>query len=195
MKYYAKLGIVLLIISGIATGLLAYINSITKPIIEENKRKAEESARKEVVMEDSLSADNLDFTQIGEVFGNPAFEVKDKITGYLIGYTFIAKKYGYSGEVETMVGVDKNFTIKRLKVLKQTETPGLGANCEMNQPFDSKKYSLNQYNGKIFSSLKVDKDGGEIISITGATITTRTITNSVKDGLTQLQSIVNGEVK
>ena len=41
--------------------------------------------------------------------------------------------------------------------------------------------------------LKVDKDGGKVISITGATITSRTIANGVKDKLKKvLKKIKNG---
>ena len=49
MKYYLKLGFVLLIITAIASGVLAYLNTITQPIIEENQRVAQEKARKEVL--------------------------------------------------------------------------------------------------------------------------------------------------
>ncbi len=49
MKYYLKLGFVLLIITMIASGILAYLNTLTQPIIEENQRVAQEKARKEVL--------------------------------------------------------------------------------------------------------------------------------------------------
>ena len=40
MKYFLRLGFVLLVITTVASGILAYINSLTEPIIKENQRKA-----------------------------------------------------------------------------------------------------------------------------------------------------------
>ena len=51
MKYYVKLGLILLLITSVASGILALLNNKTQPIIEENQRKEAEQARKEVLPE------------------------------------------------------------------------------------------------------------------------------------------------
>lgn len=177
MKYYLKLGFVLLIITIIASGVLAYINSITKPIIEENQRKTKEEARLEVLPSaitfDSLSYFNEEIVYTGK---NEKSEI--------VGYTFVASLYGYSGDVKSMIGVTPELAVNKIKIIEQKETPGLGANCE-------KQEFQKQFENKIKSSMLVDKDGGEIISITGATITTRTIANSIKTGLVMLEEITS----
>ncbi|MDD3050336.1 MAG: FMN-binding protein [Candidatus Cloacimonetes bacterium] len=190
MKNYAKLGFVLLVISGIATGLLAYVNSITKPIIDENKRITEELARKEVMVDSENKEADIIFTEIGTINDKVAYTAKNKKTNQIIGYTFVASKYGYSSDIRSMVGVTAEFSIKKVKILEQSETPGLGANCLINLDSDGKKYTLQQFIAKNCEDLTVDKDGGKIISITGATITTRAITKSLDEGLAKLKKLI-----
>ncbi len=177
MKYFFKLGFVLLVITVIASGVLAYINSITKPIIEENQRKAKEEARMEVLPEaatfDSISYLNEETVYIGK-----------NEEGNIVGYTFVASLYGYSSDVKTMVGVTPDLKVNRIKIIEQKETPGLGANCE-------KPEFQQQFENKNKSEMTVDKDGGNIISITGATITTRTLAQSIKLGLGFIEGIAS----
>ncbi|MBN2461172.1 MAG: RnfABCDGE type electron transport complex subunit G [Candidatus Cloacimonetes bacterium] len=168
MKYYIRLGFVLLVIAVISSGILAYVNSITKPIIDENKRREKEEARKEVLPQ-ATSFDSLTFLN-----GETAYIALDR--DKIVGYTFVASLYGYSSEVKTMVGLDTLFHITRIKIIEQQETPGLGANC-------SKSEFQEQFSGKDKTEMQVDKDGGSIASITGATITTRTIASSIRSGM------------
>ncbi len=170
MKYYLKLGFVLLIITMIASGILAYLNTLTQPIIEENQRVAQEKARKEVLP----SAVTFE-----EVADDLVYHIGKDAEGKTVGYTFVASLYGYSSEVKTMVGVDPYQVIEKIKVISQSETPGLGANCE-------KPAFLAQFSGKQKTEMRVDKDGGTITSLTGATITTRTIANSIKAAMNKL---------
>ena len=184
MIYYLKLGFVLLIIAGIATGVLGFINKKTEPIIEKNKKIAEENARKQVL------ENAADFDSLGIVNGKTAYAGIDE-DGNVIGYTFLAKKYGYSSEVQTMVGINKNnMKIESIKILSQAETPGLGANCTISEKFDGSSWSTKQFMGKSPEKIKVDKDGGKIVSITGATITSRAVTGSIKEGMKKLKEII-----
>ncbi|MBT5419909.1 MAG: FMN-binding protein, partial [Candidatus Cloacimonetes bacterium] len=120
MKYYIKLGFVLFIITAIASGVLAYLNTITQPIIEENQRVAQEKARKEVLP----SAVTFE-----EVVGELTYHIGKDTDEQVVGYTFVASLYGYSGDVKTMVGINTDLIIEKIKVISQAETPGLGANC------------------------------------------------------------------
>ena len=181
MKYFLKLGFVLLIITVIASGILAYINSLTEPIIQENQRKAKEEARKEVLSEAAS------FEVIGTFNEESVFAGLDN-EGTTVGYTFLASLYGYSSDVKSMVGVKTDLTVNKIKIISQTETPGLGANC-------TKPEFVAQFDRKDVEQMKVDKDGGDIESITGATITTRTIANSIKDGLIMLEKLIPDETE
>ena len=175
MKYYLRLGFVLLVITAVASGILAYINSFTEPIIKENQREAKEEARMQVLPE-AVSFDSISFLNEEVIYAGKNNE------GQLAGYTFVASLYGYSSDLKTMVGVTPDFKVNKIKIIEQTETPGLGANC-------TKPEFQFQFENKNETVMLLDKDGGEIVSITGATITTRTITNSIRTGLKFLKEI------
>jgi electron transport complex protein RnfG len=176
MKYYLRLGLILLIITAIASGILAFINSFTQPMIEENRRRTEEEARREVMpqaVKFELAEDDFLF-YIGR-------DEEDNI----VGYTFIATEYGYSSDIQTMVGLNADKTINKIKIISQSETPGLGANCtdpEFQELFDGLKKE----------EVAIDKDGGKIETITGATITSRAITNSIQKAIDKLESSLSG---
>ena len=110
---------------------------------------------------------------------------KDKEHKEIVGYAIEAFGKGYSSVIETMVGVNKDGTIRKVKILSQKETPGLGARCIEDEPFKPQKpkWTTEQFIGKTVDQLKVDKDGGPIVSITGATISSRAITNSIREAL------------
>jgi len=175
MKYYLKLGFVLLLITTLASGILAYINGLTAPIIEENQRLTKENARKEVMPDAAL------FENIGTYNEEGVFAARND-TGEIVGFTFLASLYGYSSDVKSMIGVSKDMIVNKIKVISQTETPGLGANC-VKPEFQA------QFSNKDLQQMKVDKDGGPIISLTGATITTRAIANSIKYGMKYLLTL------
>jgi len=186
MKYYLKLGIILLVTCAIATGILAYLNGLTAPLIKEVKDKEAEEARLEVTVNGENDPNTYSFQQKfldSDIKGDSVFyyiafnQDNDKV-----GYVLTATKTGYSSNVKTVVGLDKNFKIKKIKVIDQAETPGLGAKC-VSPDFAPRFDNLG------YEDLKVDKDGGSIESITGATITTRTITNSIKESLEKLMKL------
>ncbi|MFC1887654.1 FMN-binding protein [Candidatus Cloacimonadota bacterium] len=181
MKYYLKLGLVLLIITAVASGILAFINGFTDPIIKMNEKRQKEEARMEVQPE------AVKFDSIGVINEETAYSALAE-DGTLIGYTFMAVQYGYSSDVKTMVGLNADLTINKIKIISQAETPGLGANC------DKPEFQARFSNLK-FEDLLVDKDGGNIASITGATITTRTVTKSIKEALDVLNGLINTETE
>jgi len=178
MKNYIHLSMVLFIISAIACGILALVNDFTSPIIQANKIKEEELARKVVLPEAvDFTKQVLDKSSDGtELF---YYTGKDS-NGNIVGYTLVATAPGYSSNPKTMVGLDPELLINNIKVIDQAETPGLGANC-VNDNF------APRFSGKNKAELKVDKDGGSIASITGATITTRAITNSIAKSIAKLE--------
>jgi electron transport complex protein RnfG len=178
MKMYLKLGLILLAFCVIATGILAYVNSLTSPKIKALKEKQENDTRAKLIP-------NCTFV---EVKGEPSYYIaKDQTTGEIKGYTFMAQKIGYSGPVKTMAAMDKDFKLISIQVLDQSETPGLGANCV-------KENFSGQFKGKAAGQLVVDKDGGKlpnaIVAMTGATITTRAVTASLREQLGNIRKAV-----
>lgn len=108
------------------------------------------------------------------------YEVKDD--DGLVGY--IAETYGkgYSSYINIYVAVSKDFVVRKISVLHHAETPGLGDEIET-------AWFKDQYKSKGIEHLEVIKGPTEdkIQAITGATISTRAVTNGVKDALAMLK--------
>lgn len=96
-----------------------------------------------------------------------------RMNGEEIGYVFIAEGRGYGGTIKTMVGMYRNGTISSIHVISHLETPGLGSRI-VEPDF------TNQFSGKRIEDLRLRRDGGLIDSITGATISARAVTESVR---------------
>ena len=114
--------IVLVLICAIMSGLLAFTNGITEPIITAAEEEAKKAARIEVLP----SAE--DFEEV-VVDGLPEAitEVYKATNG--TGYTFSITAQGYGGKntLNMAVGIDMDGKITGTKVLKHSETVGLGS--------------------------------------------------------------------
>lgn len=182
---------ILAIVGLISAGVLGMLYQKTKPRIEQMKEYKTLDALKIVIPD---AEEIVPVTRVEPVIDPSGKEVdrkeiveyyigyRDKEKKEIAGYAFVAAGAGYSSVVETMVGVDAAGNIKKIKILSQKETPGLGALCERSDPFDPEHpaWTTEQFIGKKIDELKVQKDGGAIVSITGATITSRAVTNSIR---------------
>jgi len=189
MKEILKLGGILLLVTAIAGAALSMVNVITKPRIEEQKRLVTERAL-------TLALPSADKNAIVPIKEGEEIKYyigyKDTMKTDIVGYAFVAKGQGYSSIIETMVGVDTTGAIMGLTVIHQVETPGLGTKIEEISYGESTPYFLDQFISRKSKGLAVDKDGGEIKSITGATISSRTVSNSIKLGLQNLGQQIGG---
>ncbi len=168
-----KLGIILCVISVIASGSLAMVNDITKPIIAEQQIAANDAARQQIIP----SADS--FEKVDGDFGAGVVEVYKAISGSEeIAYILkTISSSGYGGDIEIITGINKDGTIAGAVIGTMNETPGLGAKAK-DQPF------ISQYNGKsIEGALVVSKNAtgaeNEIVAISGATITSQAVTDGI----------------
>ncbi len=192
-----RLSIILASVTLVAAFVLAEIYSITKPRIEQQKEVKTQEALSYVLPEAQKIQPITQKIPVKDGKGNTLYEKEeivyykayaDQKEGNMIGYAFKAFGKGYDSVIETMVGIDTTGMIQKIKIIYQKETPGLGALAEESEPFEGKKWSTKQFSHKTIDELKVDKDGGQIVSITGATITSRAITNSIKSKMEDLLS-------
>ncbi len=104
------------------------------------------------------------------------------------GYIVETYGKGYSSYVHILVSVDPDFVVSKINVIGHGETPGLGDEIEVAEFKD-------QYRGKDLDHLVVIKGETEdkIEALTGATISTRAVTNGVRDGLAMLIKKYTGE--
>ena len=173
IKYAGVLGLVMLI----AAGALAYVNGITKPRILAQQKK-DLTAGLYAVLPGSESGVIIEHQPGDGLTYYAGFARQD--TSELIGYALPVVSKGYSSNVRTLVGIDSVGQIIALKVLFQQETPGLGTRIEEVRSGQTQPWFITQFKGKSAQHVLVDKDGGDIQSITGATITSRAVTDGIR---------------
>lgn len=122
MNRFIHYGLVLLAIASISAGILSKVNASTAPVIRENSLKKVFEARKEVlplaVEFDQESLENDDFE----------FIPGKNAEGEVVGYVTTVVQTGYSGDINFVLGFDEDGVISGIKIITQTETPGLGTN-------------------------------------------------------------------
>jgi len=184
MKDIVKLGGLLMLITAIAATALAGIYNVTKPRIE--AQKALQMDRALTVALPGIPREAIFSVEKDEqVLYYVGYKTPEKTD--LVGYAFVAYGPGYSSVIETMVGVDSLGSILGMKVLSQVETPGLGTKVEEIKYGEDDPWFTRQFITKSASAVKVDKDGGDIQSVTGATISSRALTKSVVAAFEKLQ--------
>jgi electron transport complex protein RnfG len=151
----------LAIIVLVSASLLLYINTFTSEVVE-----AQNKAKIQAVLE-SIFPELTDFEEDGDLF---VIYEGDSITGY----TFLASGNGYSGVISMLVGINPDYTIKDVAILSQTETPGLGSKI-------TEKEFTGQFVGLASTDLGLSRDGGSIDAISGATISSRAVTDTIKE--------------
>lgn len=90
---------------------------------------------------------------------------------------------GYNGNIELLVAIEYNGTLKGVRIIRHKETPGLGDAIEENR-----SDWVYTFNGRSLTNMDkrnwaVKRDGGEIDQFTGATITPRAIVKAVYNTL------------
>lgn len=101
------------------------------------------------------------------------------------GYAFVVgTNVGYNGYIQSLVVTNPKGTIEAVRVLEQKETPGLGNKITTTNWVDG-------FTGKTITdaqayTFNVKKDGGTIDQFTGATITPRAVTGSIKHLMQEL---------
>ncbi len=178
MKNILKLGAILLVVTAVASALLAFVNKTTLPFIIEQERIEEQNALAEALP--SANREALEKQSDGSYIAFASPEKKR-----IIGYILFAKGNGYSSVIQTVVGIDTTGKILGIKILKEAETPGLGTKVEEVRYGDPKPWFQQQFINLTPEQLNL-KPQGEITAITGATISSRAVTNSVKESIKKL---------
>ncbi len=101
------------------------------------------------------------------------------------GYGFIFTGQGMWGEIRYAAGIDQEYKMTGMTVLDQSETPGLGARIE-------EPWFQEQFQGLKAEEMELEKFGGKIDTITGATTTTKAVADAMKNEITKIESIIEG---
>lgn len=181
---------ILFFITLIAGILLSMVNEITKGPIAEAEVAAKQKGYKQVFavannfkedvsLNEELEKAEFLGTEISEIL--VAVDKEENTIGYVM--SMVAKE-GYGGDISFVLGVKTSGEITGLSVLSHSETAGLGANCT-SQEFQAQFENLQ---GPTIAYTKEGKNGNnQIDALSGATITTKALTNAVNSGLEFLQ--------
>lgn len=171
---FARLVLFLLVVAAVSAFAVGYAYGITNPIIEQ--RAAEEliNGYHEVY---AGAEDYVPMTELPESDVITGI-IEAKSGGQTVGALYTVNASGYGGTVSILVGFDvESQTITGIKILSQSETPGLGANC-------AQDWFAQRFAGKSASSdltvVKVaTEDPSQVQAITAATITSSAVTDGV----------------
>lgn len=189
----AKGAIGLSIFAIVTAGLIAVIQVSTADRIEQAERRAQAKALLEIVpasehdnnmLEHSISLDPDPL--LGSAEKSEAYLASSNNTPVAVILPFTAPD-GYTGDINGIVGIRPDGTIKGVRITGHKETPGLGDNIELR-----KSPWILSFNGKSLrqpdtEDWKVRKDGGEFDQLTGATITPRAVVGGIRNALEYFQ--------
>ncbi len=178
-KEFIKLSAILCLITLVAGLLLAGVNSITAPAIEQAEQKASEEAMQKILPE----ADN--FALLNEYVTSA--KKGDEIIGFCTKVTTV----GYGGDIVMMVGMDSSGIVQGIEILSHSETAGLGA-----------KIADDDFEGQFRNKspfAKLVKNGtdspDEITAVTGATISSRAVAKGMEDAARMVAEALKEEIK
>lgn len=191
MKEMIKNAAILLAITVVAGGVLGTVYEITKDPIAAAEEKAQMEAYQEVFKdaqnfdEISISEDDSTLANGGHLSSdvNSFIEAKDS-EGNLLGYVVVVTNHeGYGGDIQMAVGISLDGTTNGISILAIAETPGLGMEAEsvLKPQFTNKKADQFEYTKTGASS------ENQIDAISGATVTTNSVTNGVNAALYYFQ--------
>ncbi|MBN1531884.1 MAG: RnfABCDGE type electron transport complex subunit G [Spirochaetes bacterium] len=216
MNSIVKPTLILGLVALISAWVLSLVNSVTAPRIAQLQRDIRSRAL-ETVLPGYTVEEEKKVTVNGKelTYWRAAKKIDEKTSRR--GYAFIASGQGYSGEVQSIVGVDDTGRIIAISIVLQSETPGLGARCqelaskktlagvflggnngpESTVPWFQQQFAGLDLNRKIQVLKKGDwnpdmqeelQQQNAISAITGATITSRTVKESIERGMEMLRS-------
>ena len=164
------------LISGI---ILAGTFFVTHPIALEKNKMLEEQAMKNLVAE----ADT--FSAVDEKDGWFAAEKNGNVIAYIVP----GESKGYGGAIKIMVAVSSDGKVIDYNILSMNETPGLGDNA-------AKDFFRDRIKGKTSDALVVVKDPSNtenVQALTGATITSRAVTDGIKAAVDEVTAFTGGK--
>jgi electron transport complex protein RnfG len=178
MKKILKLTVILFIVCAIVAGVLGVINELTKDRIAEQNRLKTEKAYAAVLKADSYEAVEFD---------SAAWPTVDSISkagdaGHVVETTFS----GAQGSITMAVGVDADLKVTGISIIKHAETAGLGAVAASTN--DKGVAFRAQFVGED-KNVAITKAGGNIEAISGATITSRAVSQAAGNAVCAVEAL------
>jgi electron transport complex protein RnfG len=179
----------------IAGGTLSLVSGWAQPLIDDNEAKVKMAGVMEVVPGGAISkpiAEVVPAAVSGAGSDLDAYQVVDG-QGQVLGWAVVSEGTGFSDKIRLMVGLapDLSRTLG-IKVLKDSETPGLGT--RIREGIFPDRFFGRESAAPTFldGALKIVKGPPaaphEVQAITGATISSKAVVRIVNDGVQRLRA-------
>ncbi|PKO33689.1 MAG: electron transport complex subunit RsxG [Betaproteobacteria bacterium HGW-Betaproteobacteria-7] len=171
------------VVALLASGALAVVSDATGPAIAAAEAKDLRDSLSEVLPVGLADNDFLKDTVEVQKDGKPLTIYRARHGSEMKAVLFKVAERGYAGDIQVLMAVDMDGRTLGVRVLKHTETPGLGDKIEI-----KKDDWVLDFNGKSLGEPTpekwgVKKDNGVFDQFAGATITPRAVVKAVKGGL------------
>jgi electron transport complex protein RnfG len=179
VKNFIQESWLVLLLGVVYAGLLATAESTLGPKIAQNKRDELEAAVYAVVPEVASSESK----RIG---GREVFKCLNS-DGELSGWALQAEGFGFQDKIKLVVGLSPDGSkITGLKVVENTETPGLGNKIE-DEEWTGQYKALDALREVVVVKSQRKVENNEIQAITGATISSEAVTKIANKIIFEMQ--------
>lgn len=178
MKEMLKITLSLVVIF-VAAGLIMGLSyKFTSPVKFFAEKKEKEEALKEMAPD---ATDPIQAAGKWTVHGKSVEYYVATADKNPVAYIATTSGKGYSSFIQMLVSLDRDLKIRDVKILSFNETPGLGDQI-------LEKSFIGQFKGKALPQIVLVKaeTKDNIQAISGATISSRAVTNGVKDAVQML---------
>ncbi len=151
------IGLKLLLICAIVAGIVSFVFALTDDVYKANVAETKNRAIGSIF---GLSAPKAD--PVSEAPEGSVYLVKDGET--FVGYCVEVKSAGFGGDIQMMVGYDAAGRILGVNIVSMSETPGVGTKV-------GESGFLSGFVGKT--------DGGDVDTISGATVSSTAVINGI----------------
>ncbi len=176
MREMVKMIVVLTALSVLSGGLLAAVRNGTKDQIENQQLQFVKGPAISAILEGASNDPIADRFKLKDVETERSFFV-GIFNGSADTVAFESFGKGFGGELGVMVGVNTtDDKIIGIGVTTHSETPGVGSRAKSDPAFAA------QFQGLPFiEDFKVKADGGQVDSVSGATVTSRAVAAALTD--------------
>jgi electron transport complex protein RnfG len=167
----------------LASGALAWASSATGAAIAAAEAKDLRDSLAEVLPQGMADNDFLKDTVDLEKEGKTVTIYRARKEGVVKAALFKVAQRGYAGDIQVLMAVDSAGKTLGVRVLKHSETPGLGDKIEVKKDPWVKSFDGKSLADPTPDKWAVRKDGGIFDQFAGATITPRAVVKAVKGGM------------
>jgi Na+-translocating ferredoxin:NAD+ oxidoreductase subunit G len=196
MKSILHMLVTLFVVGAVSGGALSLVNKWAAPKIAANELKEKMAGIDLVVPGGGASISITELITVDEAEAAllpDAYRVNDE-KGGIHGWALVAFDNGFQDKIHLMVGLSADLNETRgLKILKDSETPGLGTKIRAGE-FPAQFFKKADGYLNLSSGLKCVKGDptadNEIAAITGATISSKAVVDIINPAVIRLRELL-----